>query len=279
MAAALIGHPGGYYTTVSGGEPGNMYTGEVLVTPPNYARMTGAFGGFLDLLWENLFTMGDSNPDSFTALDFDDMNLNFFLLTSELPSYNQRTDYNYKNANGIFHPSNQYFANTLGYLEMRVKSASNGQFDAIIPTNVDGRPSYQFINSTTQGLTLPQSVLYKPIVLSQERYNKIKPGPGHLVITVKTKDYNNTRGIDPYALTPIEQSTGYKAKVPLSNKEFEYPIQYISIDVMKQSGISLSYFMKNINIDELFYMIEDGNLYFTKRIFLDYDLGKLKEIY
>jgi hypothetical protein len=97
MAAALLGHPGGYYTTVSGGEPGNMYTGELLVTPPNYARMTGAFDGFLALLWENFQSMGDSDPDSFTALDFDDMNLNFFMLTSELPSYNQRTNYKFKN--------------------------------------------------------------------------------------------------------------------------------------------------------------------------------------
>ena len=66
MVAALAGHPGGYYISVSGGEPGNMYTGEVLVSPPNYARMTGAFNGFLDLLWENFLHMGDSNPDSFT---------------------------------------------------------------------------------------------------------------------------------------------------------------------------------------------------------------------
>ncbi|KKN59017.1 hypothetical protein LCGC14_0546420 [marine sediment metagenome] len=266
MPAALIGHPGGYYTTVSGGEPGNMYTGEVLVTPPNYARLTGAFDGFLNLLWENFLNMGDSNPDSFTALDFDDMNLDFFLLTSELPSYNQHTYYNYKNANGIFHPSNQYFANTLGYLEMRVKSASNDQFDAIIPTNVDGRPSYQFINSTIHGLTLPQSVLYKPIVLSPERYNDTSPNLGHLVITVQTKDYSNTIGVDPYELTPVEQTVGYKAKIPLSNKQFEYPIQYISIDVLKLSDNSISNFAENIIIDESYYIVEDGNIYFIKSL-------------
>ncbi|KKM68210.1 hypothetical protein LCGC14_1463150, partial [marine sediment metagenome] len=147
---------------------------------------------------------------------------------------------------------------------MRVKSASNDQFDAIIPTNVDGRPSYQFINSTIHGLTLPQSVLYKPIVLSPERYNDTRPNLGHLVITVQTKDYSNTIGVDPYELTPVEQIVGYKAKIPLSNKQFEYPIQYISIDVLKLSDNSLSNIAENIIIDESYYMVEDGNLYFTK---------------
>ncbi|KKL75163.1 hypothetical protein LCGC14_2057640, partial [marine sediment metagenome] len=277
MAAALIGHPGGYYTQVSGGEPDNMYTGEVLVSPPtfglsniNLIQKIVDFGGLLALLWENFVEMGESDPDSFTALDFDDTNLNFYLLTSELASYNQRADYSYRNADGIFHPSNQYFANSLGYLEMRVKTASNNQLDTIIPTNVDGRPSYQFINSTVHSLTLPQSVLYKPIVLSQDRYNELysqnDPEPGHLVIAVRTKDYSNTRGMNPYNWNSTEQLAGYKAKIPLSNKQFEYPIQKISIDVIKQSGIIPSYDRKDIIINKSYYAIEEGTLYFTKSL-------------
>jgi len=39
MFAALIGHPGGYYSTVSGGELGDTYTAEVLVSPPNINRV------------------------------------------------------------------------------------------------------------------------------------------------------------------------------------------------------------------------------------------------
>ncbi|KKL15557.1 hypothetical protein LCGC14_2504410, partial [marine sediment metagenome] len=270
MAAALLGHPGGYYTTVSGGEPGNMYTGDLLVTPPNVARMANGVsivGGFLALLWDNFWNMGGSDPDKFTGLDYDDMNLNYFMLTSELPSYNQRENYNYKNTEGIWHPSNQYFANTLGYLEMKVKSASNNELDAIIPTSLDGRPSYQFINSSIQSLTLPQSILYRPIVLSQERYRELysngrAPIPGHLVITVQAKDYSKTKGLNPYNLNATEQTVGVKAKIPLSSKEFEYPIQYISIDVMK----GFNYFAKNIIIDKSYYAIEDGTLYFTKTL-------------
>jgi len=268
MAAALVGHPGGYYSTVSGGVPGDMYTGEVLVSPPNYARMLGAIDirGLLALLWENFLDMGDSDPDSFTALDFNGLNLDFLLLTSELQSYNKQPNYIYKNTENMFHPYSQNYANTLGFLEMKVKKKSNNQFDTIIPTNIDGRPEYQFINSTTHSLTLPLSVLYKPIVLSEERYTDIQPNPGHLVISAQCKDYNNTKGINPYNLTSLEQLAGFKAKVPISNKQFEYPIQSISIDVMKQSGLTKSYFAKDIIINESYYIVEDGALYFTKSL-------------
>ncbi|KKM73838.1 hypothetical protein LCGC14_1406410, partial [marine sediment metagenome] len=267
MAAALLGHPGGYYTTVSGGEPGDMYSAEVLVSPPNYARILGVVGfGFFNLLWENFFNMGESDPDTYTALDFDDMNLDYRLLTNELASFNMYPNYVYKNTENLFHPYTQYNANTLGFLETEVNRVSNNQLDTILPTNVDGRPQYQFINSTNYGSTLPLSVLYKPIILSQERYDKIQPNPGHLIITAQTKDYSNTKGINPYTLTSVEQIVGYKAKIPLINKEFEYPIQSISIDVMKQSGMIPTIYAKGITINKSYYTVEDGNLYFTKSL-------------
>ncbi len=34
----IYGYPGGYYAEVSGGEPGNLYTAQVLATPPNMAN-------------------------------------------------------------------------------------------------------------------------------------------------------------------------------------------------------------------------------------------------
>ncbi len=87
-----------------------------------------------------------------------------------------------------------------------------------------------------------------------------------MVITVQTKDYNNTKGISPYTLTSVEQTVGYKAKIPLINKEFEYPIQQISIDFMKLFAAIPSYYAKGIIINESYYTIEDGNLYFTKSL-------------
>ena len=62
--------------------------------------------------------MGESNPDTFTALDFDDTNLNYILLTSELSSFNEMDYYHIENYN------HWYWANTLGYLEGEVKEVS-----------------------------------------------------------------------------------------------------------------------------------------------------------
>ncbi|MBA7628165.1 hypothetical protein ES703_35641 [subsurface metagenome] len=267
MAAALLAHPGGYYTTVSGGEPGNEYTAQALVSPPNYNRLLNAFGGFLELLWENLWSMGESDPDSFTALDFDDLNLNYFLLTSELPSYNQRLYHRYVNTDDLFNQNNWYWANTLGYLERAVRGASNNQLDAIRPTCIDGRPHYEFINSTLYQAVLPMQVLYRPIVLSEERYNQLNPALGHMVIEARCIDYSNTKGVNPYAMGDVERKAGYKAKIPLNDNGFEYPIQYISIDVVKSHTYKgVSYFAQDLIINESYYIVVSGNLYFLKSI-------------
>ncbi|KKM94115.1 hypothetical protein LCGC14_1201570, partial [marine sediment metagenome] len=266
MAAALIGHPGGYYTTVTGGEPGNMYEGHLLVSPPSVARSLGSFGGFLDLLWENFLEYGKSDPDAFTALDFDDMNLNYLLLTSELPSYNRYDYYTYENTNDRASKYDAYSTNTLGFLETKIKRISNNRFDAIRPTIVNSVPSYSFINSTLQQTILPQSVLYKPVVLSESRYNQLRPAPGLLIITTQCKDYSNTKGIYPYALTPVERQAEYKAKIPLKSKGFEYPIRTISIDVISENYMGDKSYIKRVQVDESYYTIEDGSLYFTKSL-------------
>ncbi|MFX0066881.1 MAG: hypothetical protein ACFFC7_32510, partial [Candidatus Hermodarchaeota archaeon] len=270
MIAALIGHPGGYYTTVSGGEPGNQYTAQALVSPPNLARMVGALnlGGFFALLWDNFWHMGESNPDVFTALDFDGLNLNYLLHTSELSSYNQRKYYRYVNTDSLINIYEWYWANTLGYLETIVKVRSNNQFDTIRPTCVDKRPQYEFVNSAMQGWLLPQQVLYRPVVLSPDRYWEIRPKSGHLVITTQCNNYGNTEGIDLYeTLGELELQAGYKAKIPLNNNSFYYPINYISIDIIKENeDEEIEYFAQDLIVSRSYYNLESGNLYFNESL-------------
>ncbi|KKL70782.1 hypothetical protein LCGC14_2101470, partial [marine sediment metagenome] len=271
MAAALLGHPGGYYTTVTGGEPGNMYEGNLLVSPPSFGRLGNTnllddAGGFLRLLSDNLLDMGKSDPDAFTALDFDDTNLNYLLLTSELPSYNRYDYYTYENTNADSSVYDAYSTNTLGFLETKIKRISNNQFDAIRPTIINGVPSYNFINSTLYQAVLPQSILYKPIVLSKSRNNQLTLAPGLLTITVQCKDYKNTKGIYAYGLLRLERHAEYKAKIPLKSKGFEYPIRTISIDIISEDENGDKNYLNRIQVDKSYYTFEDGNLYFTKSL-------------
>jgi len=266
MAAALLGHPGGFYQTVSGDEPGNSYTGHLVVSPPNLARVLSSFGGFLDLLWENFWNAGESDPDSYTALDFDDLNLDYLLTTSELPFYNTKTYYTYHNTEFVFDTYNMYSYNTLGALETQVLEGSSGQFDAIRPTCIDGAPQYEFINSTLYNTVLPQQILYGPVVLSQTRYDQIKPALGRLTVKVRCKDYDKTLGINPYAMNEIEQEV-YEAKVPLNDNGFEYPIRYVYIDVVNYDVFEgTNYFAQDLLVNESDYAIDCGNLYFTKSL-------------
>ena len=262
MAAALIAHPGGYYTTVSGGEPGDQYTDQLLVSPPNIARSIDSFGGMYELLWENFWSMGETDPDSFTALDFDDINLNYFLLASELPSYNYIPSYSYPNTDSLFNDYNSYALNTLGYLEGKVRIASNNKFNAIRPTIIDGRPQYEFINREDYKKVLPQSGLYQQIVLSEARYNNISPLLGHLVVDVRCMTYSNTQGVNAYDMDAIEIKAGCKAKVPINDNGFEYPIDFISIDVVSGAG----YYTQDLIINESYYTVDLGNLYFSKSL-------------
>ncbi|MFW9969259.1 MAG: hypothetical protein ACFFDF_03600, partial [Candidatus Odinarchaeota archaeon] len=269
MAAALIGHPGGYYATISGGEPGNQYTAQALVSPPNKARINNMFAGFSDLLWENFWSMGESDPDSFIALDFDDLNLNYFLHTSELPSYNQREFYSYintKKGGNIYNIYDIYKSTTLGYLESVIKEKSDYQFTTIRPTCIDGRPLYEFVNEVQYERVLPQQVLYRPIVLSEHRYSQLAAKAGHLVITTQCKNYGNTTGIDPYKMMPFEVQAGYKAKIPIMNNSFYYPIISISLDIVKETDSEIGYFAKDIIIEDSYYRLDSGNLYFKQSL-------------
>lgn len=212
--------------------------------------------------------MGESDPDAFWALDFDDMSLDYFLLTSELPAYNQKSHYTYENTNSISNIYNWYYANTLGNLETAVRKASENQLDAIRATCIDGRPQYEFINSTAYDAILPQSILFRPIVLSQDRYDDFNPQSGHLVITTECSYHDEysftTEGINAYSLNAIETKAGYKSKVPINDKGFEYPIQYISIDIIRDHPHEgVNYLTQDLIVDESQFAIDSGNLYFT----------------
>ncbi|GAI88086.1 unnamed protein product, partial [marine sediment metagenome] len=60
MPTALSGHPGAYYATVMGGEVGDQYTAQAIVSPPNDARCWdwGNLEGELDYLWHNFINFG-----------------------------------------------------------------------------------------------------------------------------------------------------------------------------------------------------------------------------
>ena len=199
---------------------------------------------------------------SMKVFDFDDINLNYFLLASELPSYNYKPNYSYPITNLPFNDYNAYALNTLGYLETQVRLVSNNKFNTIRPTIIDGEPHYEFINREDYQRILPRSGLYQPIVLSQTKYNRGIPALGHLIIAVRCIDYSNTIGVNAYDMDSIEYKAGYKAKVPINDNGFEYPISFISIDVVQGNG----YYIQNFIINESYYKIDQGNLYFAKSL-------------
>jgi len=159
-----------------------------------------------------------------------------------------------------------YSYNTLGALETQVREGSGGQFDAIRTTIIDGAPQYEFINSTIYSTVLPQQILYRPVVLSETRYNQIQPALGRLTVMVRCKDYDKTLDINPYDMNEVEQQV-YEAKVPLNDNGFEYPIRAVYIDVVNFDIFAgLSYFAQDLLVNESDYNIDCGNLYFTKSL-------------
>jgi len=266
--AAMIGHPGGYYRTVSGGPPEERYTAQLLVSPDNGDRIERSLGGFFEFLAENLFSMGESDPDTFTALDFDDFNIDYFLLSNELYAYNGRSHYTFRISNFTCSDYNDYRENTLGALQDMVRTASNGELNAIRPTCVNGVPEYEFINKDSQQYQgiLPLTSLYRPIVVSEERYSQIIARSGHLTINAQGIDYNNSLGIYAYDLNLIE-SQFYRAKIPINENGFDYPITNIYIDVVENfAGFGDSYLCRYLMVNTSYFVVDDGNLYLTKSL-------------
>ncbi len=269
--AALIGHPGGYYTKVIGGSPEEQYTAMLLVSPSNDNRMSDSFGGFFELLYENFYYMGESDPDTFTALDFDDINIDYFLLTNELFAYNGRSGmshYSFDLVDASSFTYNDYRENTLGALQDMVRTASNGKFNSILPTCINGIPEYEFIDRNSlqyQGI-LPLSSLYRPIVVSETRYQQINPKVGHLTIKAQNINNNSSLGVYTSNLDLIE-SQFYEAKIPINENGFDYPIKEIYIDVIQRVLDCDDYYIyQYIEVNNSYFVIENGNLYFMRSL-------------
>jgi hypothetical protein len=156
---------------------------------------------------------------------------------------------------------------------MKVASASENQLSAIRPTIIDGVPSYEFINYNDFEGVLPQTALYQPVILSEERYNELEIPLGHLVVKTQSKEFldidgaSYTEGVNAYDLNILEQLTSYKAKVPLDGIEFCYPVRRVSVDIIKyHPSTGKTYIAQEIRINETSYNAELGNLYFTDSV-------------
>ena len=286
MPAALSGHPGAYYTTVMGGEVGAQYTAQAIVSPPNDARFwnQGNFLGMLDYLGHNVGTFGSGNPDKFTALDFDNHNLDFLLVSSELYAYNDEPYYTYLEdpalIEALFDAEPEYALdqiksrdsylfrqNTLGYLTKKIRQASNGNLTTIKATCVDGQPQYIF---TTGEDIVPKSALFQPLIVSPERYEELESRglvDGYIIVDVQASSLASTqsidtRGIDSNKLTTEEKSL-YSAKIPLADifGGFDYPIKSIEVFGINDDQVIDSHLLTTSE-----YNVSLGNLYFTKSL-------------
>ncbi|MFW9969076.1 MAG: hypothetical protein ACFFDF_02670 [Candidatus Odinarchaeota archaeon] len=314
-------HPSAKFLPVSGGVPGKTYTGDVIVHPSKTLRNT--YISIEEVyLWtekadlplrmeervisclENYENQGYKNLDLMSLIDavgydaytqyyantFFDLivystNVDYFLLTSELPSYSDKEFYSFDSGTSRDNYYRFYRSRTLGYLEQEVNEVSEGEFNAIKPICINGRPSYIFINDQNENsldsLTQPLSPLYQPIIISDSRYDDpdtIIP-EAVLSVDVKSQLLNEefTSGIDSTNLTYSELKNGFKAKIPLSvDHNFTYPISKITIDVMSLKtkeypllnviSEEFSYIFTEIEIDPSYYCVKGGNLYFTKPI-------------
>ncbi len=283
LVAANLGHPGGYYSTVYGGVPGDMYDAEIITSPPatwraaiteeqNNEENWEMFPDYYDYLW------GTQDQDGKQWTNF---NLDYSLITSELPALADTLNSIYSSGQNFFNITlnidsesrvglyNAYRENTIGYVEQKVKIASNGQFDAIRPGVINGIPQYTFINSQDDfyKTTQPLTPLYSPIIVSQFRYDQLLY-EGKCKDTVMTIDVDGMYGSWPkgdgfnaYQLHPAEAEQ-YKAKIPLSPTEFNYPVTNIIIDVKHPFGG----IVKSVDVASSEYTIIDGNLYFNRTL-------------
>ncbi|MHA1279503.1 MAG: hypothetical protein ACTSQ8_20065 [Candidatus Helarchaeota archaeon] len=294
MTAALAGHPGGYYTLAKGTANGKTYQAQVLVTPPRVYNLIDERNffnalGFLRLLGENLISMGESDPDSFTALDFFDTNLDYFMLTSELPSYNWRLNHEIK-LNDPFGFLKDYSANSLGYLENRIKTISRSSLTDLVPSWVltpsGNLLQYEFVDGISRASVMPLEVLYKPIVISKDRYSQLNPKPLELVVNARVDGLESTFGLSSSELNDLERKV-YSGKISLMDGAFNYPIKSVSVDIMEtryecvpqviptENGWHIvekyekkeAFLAKSIALNETEFVLDGGNLYFKRPLF------------
>lgn len=257
LAAYNQGHPGAYYTTVTGGEPGNMYTGELMVTPPNS-------GGDIKLLigryekyneaYESYLTndyLGNPHEEPITQEDLDRLydkflasarnsvirnNLDYLILSSELPALNGQEFYSFDAGISDSEDAliNLYRYNTLGYLESEIETVSGGLFDTIRPMIINGIPQYRYVSTGENiiSFTQPLSPLYGPIVVSQEVYDDLEIEDAKISVKAQVAYLDNTEGVDASKLE-LSEITRYKAKINLAEKYFAYDISLVTVDVWK----------------------------------------------
>ena len=266
MPAALMGHPGAYYTTIQGEDEAKIYSAQAIVSAPNPLRDTpNNIGGFLEFLGDNLWKTTESNPDLFTGLDFDGLNLDFLLMTNELSALNDLPDYSFA-PNAYQSKYYDYRQNTLGYLQQKIKDESNGKLDTIKPIIIDGKPQYIFVDSSegSNQATMPLSHLYQPVVVSSERTKYINQ-EAEIAIDIKCAYAPITQGIDAYKNILPEVKELFASKIPLSNIAFNYPIKSIEIELVEESATG-SRIIDSVLLNEGDYSVEMGSLYAKEAI-------------
>jgi len=175
-----------------------------------------------------LFTL---KSDEMIMLDYDEMNADYFLLTSELPAYNSRDNY-YIFVNSGY---GAYMYNTIGYLEQEVSRRSGDELNTIITTCIDGRPRYFFVDKydDLHAKVLPYSPLYKPIVLNPEEFDEVPET--QMLVLAQCRYSSNSLGVNPNDLSIIEREQGFSAKILLADHAFYYPITSISLQLVTSS--------------------------------------------
>ncbi|KKL68854.1 hypothetical protein LCGC14_2120810, partial [marine sediment metagenome] len=274
-------HRSAYYYTIYGGEPGKDYTANLIIAPPRFFRGNGE--------------------------TFEGYNLDYFLLTSELATLEDRdyiTDVIIGNSPNIYiddtpkvvldaagnvvenidytgptplqrsleaikneeerkmveNPYGYYSLNTIGYIEQEIKSVSNGKFDTIRPYFTNGVPDYRFVNSEDIEFTKTLSPLYRPIIVSEERYYELEDEgytQSEIIIDLSiaiSSWYITDERSEIYISKYL--AAGLKPTILLSNKGFGYPIDRITIG--------------GSEIDSSDYEVKDGYLYLSPSIPLEF---------
>ncbi|KKM63056.1 hypothetical protein LCGC14_1515400, partial [marine sediment metagenome] len=267
--AAMMGHPGAYYTEIQGESNNQLYTAYAIASPANILRDNAGknWGGFMDFIWDNMWKAASSNPDLMIGLDFDTQALDYFLLTSELPSLNDNPDYTFEASsnNGLY---NQYRHNTIGYLQQKIAEETDADLSLIKPMVIGGIPQYVFVDGTDSfnQITMPASHLYQPVIVSSAQNVR---NEGIITVNIQTVYTSNTKGISHDTIFP--ESELYPSKVSLSSHGFEYPIKFIKLELIEDTPTG-TISIKDITLTPRspdfrdFFYVELGNIYFRDNI-------------
>ncbi|KKM35360.1 hypothetical protein LCGC14_1564810, partial [marine sediment metagenome] len=281
-------HRSAYYYTIYGGEPGKDYTADLVIAPPrafrgngetfesynlDYFFLTSELASLKDKPYITDVIIGTSPKTYVDTPDEGETQTNAMGL--EIPQKQDQKTLTARHEEGVTSEEEKqlieqiiydyYRHNTIGAIEQNIQTESRNIFDTIRPYFTNGVPEYRFVNSKDIELTKTLSPLYRPIIVSEERYNQMVDNgeytQSEIIIDLNAITSSNgpTSGMFDYGastlkiyLTSTELEKGYKEKFPLSNKGFYYPITKITI------GGKI--------IPNSYYKCEDGNLYFYDTI-------------